>query len=123
MNRRRKHWGWGYEDQQPGPSELRAAAAAVCERLSFPLEEVEQPVPLEQLELAGPRVEIPAALAAFSAADTHARASHALGKSYVDVVRGFRGRFEHAPDFVAMPRDERELEELLEWCAGERVAA
>ena len=66
---------------------------------------------------------IPTRLAAFSAGDTHARASHALGKSYVDVVRGFRGRFEHPPDFVCRPRDEIELEAVLEWCSAEGVAA
>ena len=53
----------------------------------------------------------------------HERASHALGKSYADVVQGFRGHFEHPPDFVAHPRDEGEVERVLEWCAAERVAA
>ena len=48
----------------------------------------------------------PPSLAEICAADAHARASHALGKSYSDVVRGFRGRFEHPPDFVARPREE-----------------
>jgi alkyldihydroxyacetonephosphate synthase len=123
MTRRRKHWGWGYEDQQPGPADLRGAAAAICEQLGFQLGEVEQPVALEQLQLRAPRVEIPTQLASFSAADTHARACHALGKSYMDLVRGFRGRFEHPPDFVAFPRDERELEAVLEFCTHARVAA
>ncbi len=36
---------------------------------------------------------------------------------------GFRGRFEHPPDFVARPRDELDVERLLEWCSAERVAA
>jgi alkyldihydroxyacetonephosphate synthase len=123
MDRRRKHWGWGYEDQQPPADQLGAAAQALCEQLGYRLEGVEQPVSLEQLRLADPRVQIPTRLAAFSAADTHARASHALGKSYVDVVRGFRGRFEHPPDFVCRPRDELELEGVLEWCSAEGVAA
>jgi len=123
MKRRRKHWGWGYEDQQPAPAQLRAAAAGLGEHLGYGLGEVEQPVALEQLALAAPRIEIPARLAGFSEADAHARASHALGKSYMDLVRGFRGRFEHPPDFVARPRGERELEEVLEWCTGARVAA
>ena len=57
------------------------------------------------------------------ASDDHARASHALGKSYTDVVNGFRGRFAHPPDFVAHPRDEADVERLLEWCCAERVAA
>ncbi len=38
-------------------------------------------------------------------------------------VTGFRGHFEHPPDFVAHPRDEFELERVLEWCTAERVAA
>jgi alkyldihydroxyacetonephosphate synthase len=123
MDRRRKHWGWGYEDQQPPAEGLQATARVVCERLGLALEEVEQPVGLEQLRLADPRVRIPDRLAAFSAADVHSRASHALGKSYCDVVLGFRGRFEHPPDFVARPRDEIELEGVLEWCSAEGVAA
>ena len=123
MDRRRKHWGWGYEDQQLTADQLEGSARAVCERLGYSLAQLEQPVALEQLQLAEPRVAIPRRLAAFSVADIHARASHALGKSYVDVVRGFRGHFEHPPDFVARPRDELELELVLEWCSAEGVAA
>ena len=87
------------------------------------LGEVEDPVALEALELPAPRVPAPASLSEICSADVHARASHALGKSYADVVRGFRGRFEHPPDFVARPRDDADLERLLEWCAHQRVAA
>ena len=123
MDRRRKHWGWGYEDQQLSAEQMEVSGRALCERLGYGFEQLEQPVALEELQLAQPRVPIPRPLAAFSAADTHARASHALGKSYVDVVRGFRGRFEHPPDFVARPRDELELEMVLEWCSAEGVAA
>jgi alkyldihydroxyacetonephosphate synthase len=123
MDRRRKHWGWGYEDQQPPPAELAAAAAGLAEHLGYRLGEVEEPVAIGQLELAPPRVEIPRQLASFSSTDTHARASHALGKSYMDIIRGFRGQFEHPPDFVARPRDEPELEAVLEWCSQSRTAA
>jgi alkyldihydroxyacetonephosphate synthase len=121
--RRHKHWGWGYEDQQPAPAELRQTAEVLAEHLRVPLGEIESPVPLEQVQLAPVRVRPPSELADICASDDHARASHALGKSYVDVVEGFRGRFEHPPDFVARPRSEGEVEQLLEWCAGERVAA
>ena len=75
------------------------------------------------MTLPAPRIAPPAALAELCAEDTHARASHAWGKSYADVVRGFRGSFEHPPDFVAYPREEHEVERLLEWCAAQRVAA
>jgi alkyldihydroxyacetonephosphate synthase len=85
--------------------------------------EVEQPVSLDAVVLPAARVIPPAALEAICATDPHARASHALGKSYGDIVRGFRGDFPHVPDFVACPRDESDVERLLEWCSAERVAA
>ncbi len=121
--RRRKHWGWGFEDQQPTREQARAAAPVLSERLGIPIAEVEEPVALEQVALAAPRVAIPPELAEISSAGLHERASHALGKSYVDVVRGFRGRFEHPPDFVVRPRHEHDVERVLEWCSAERVAA
>jgi alkyldihydroxyacetonephosphate synthase len=120
--RRRKHWGWGFEDQQPSVTELRALASGPLANLGIELSEPESPVALQQLELPPPRVLAPTALAEICACDEHARASHALGKSYSDVVRGFRGRFDHPPDFVAFPRAEDDVERLLEWCSQERVA-
>jgi alkyldihydroxyacetonephosphate synthase len=122
--RRHKHWGWGFEDQQPALVDVRAGASALATHLGIAFDgEIEQPVALEALELVPPRVAAPASLRSFCEDGAHARACHALGKSYSDVVRGFRGRFEHLPDFVARPRDEADLERVLEWCAGERVAA
>ena len=121
--RRRKHWGWGFEDQRLSPAQMRASADTLSSHLGIALGEVEEPVALESVRLAQPRIQAPAALAAICADDVHARASHALGKSYSDVVNGFRGCFEHAPDLVAYPRDEADVERVLEWCAAERVAA
>ena len=121
--RRRKHWGWGHEDQQPTPEQALAAAPALAERLGIELGELEQPVGLEAIELRAPRLEVPAALAGICSSETHARASHALGKSYMDIVRGFRGQFEHPPDAVARPRGEEDLAALLEWCSGAGIAA
>ena len=115
--RRRKHWGWGYEDEQPSADDLRAMAGGLGEVLGFGGREVEEPVPLEAVELAAPRLEVPAALREVCDTSAYARASHAWGRSYSDVVRGFRGRFDHAPDVVARPRDEREVEAVLAWCA------
>jgi alkyldihydroxyacetonephosphate synthase len=126
--RRRKHWGWGFEDQQPTLAQVREAAAGLAAHLrpalgDVALGEVEAPVPLEAIELPTPRIVAPTALAGICAADSHARAMHALGKSYSDVVCGFRGRFSHPPDLVARPRDEADIERLLEWCSAERIAA
>jgi alkyldihydroxyacetonephosphate synthase len=121
--RRRKHWGWGFEDEQPSPEEVRAAAAGLAAHLGFPPVEVEDPVSLDEVRLPAPRIVAPSGLAEICVADTYTRAAHSLGKSYSDVVLGFRGRFEHPPDFVARPRDELDVERLLAWCSAERVAA
>lgn len=120
---RRKHWGWGLEHEQPSRGEVEAAASGLFPHLGFAPREIEDPVPLERVVLGEPRVAPPTDLREACATDLHSRASHALGKSYCDVVRGFRGRFEHPPDFVARPRERSELERLLEWCSHERVAA
>jgi alkyldihydroxyacetonephosphate synthase len=120
--RRRKHWGWGYEDEQSPPDEVRAAAEAMAPVLGFGEAEPEQPVPLKDVTLPEPRLDPPAGLAALCATDVYERAAHAYGKSYRDVVRAFRGRFDHPPDAVAHPRDEGELEAVLEWCESANAA-
>jgi alkyldihydroxyacetonephosphate synthase len=120
LTRRRSHWGWGYEDEQPSREELRAAAAGLAAHLGFGSPEPELPVPLEAVELPAPRLALPPGLPLTQ--DPHARALHAHGRSYLDVVRGFRGRFQHPPDAVAAPRDEDELRAVLEWAAAEDLA-
>ena len=120
--RRRKHWGWGFADQQIPLEQVREQASALGAHLGMTLGEVEEPVALESLALPQPRVAVPSALAEICSQDVHARATHALGKSYSDVVRGFRGRFDHVPDLVASPRDENDIERVLEWCNGARLA-
>jgi alkyldihydroxyacetonephosphate synthase len=121
--RRLKHWGWGFEDQQPPPEQVEQAALAAREHLGFGPAEVERPVPLDRVELRAPRLEAPASLAEICRADPYERAAHAYGKSYRDVVRAFRGDFAHPPDVVAHPRDEAELEDVLAWCEDTGAAA
>jgi alkyldihydroxyacetonephosphate synthase len=121
--RRRKFWGWGYEDQQPPHAEVEATAAALSAHLGFGDGSVERPVRVADLDLPAPRLVPPPALEAICAGDAHSRASHALGKAYRDVVRAFRGRFDHLPDVVAFPSSETELVALLEWCAEAGAAA
>ena len=123
VTRRRKFWGWGYEDQQPPHEQVVAAAAGLRAHLGFGGDHVERPVALEDVGLPPPRLAPPESLEAICRSDPYERAAHAYGKSYRDVVRAFRGRFDHLPDCVAHPSDERELEAVLDWCAGARAAA
>jgi alkyldihydroxyacetonephosphate synthase len=122
VERRRKHWGWGYEDEQPSPEELRGAAGFLAERVGFGSTEPEPAVPLSEVSLPPPRLRPPAALEGICATDPYQRALHAYGRSYADVVRAFRGRFDHPPDVVVHPRDEDELHRALEWAVSAGAA-
>ena len=123
MSRRLKHWGWGYEDQQPSREQVEGIARAVTDRLGFRVDEVEDPVPLEAVELPDSRLAPPKELAGVFSADRHDRAAHALGKAYRDVVRGFRGEFPNPPDLVAYPESPEDVDAVLSWCDDERAAA
>src|SRR5215207_5192260 len=120
--RRRNHRGWGYEDEALSDEATREAAKGIAEHLGFGSTDVERPVPLEAVELPEPRIRPPGDLEEICSHDAHARASHAYGKGYRDVVRAFRGRFDAVPDVVATPRDEREVEAVLAWAADEGAA-
>ena len=121
--RRRKFWGWGFEDEQPPHAEVERAAAGIRAHLGFGADEVERPVALEDVELPPSRLDPPPALAEICRSDAYERAVHAYGRSYRDVVRAFRGRFDHPPDVVAHPADEAELERVLAWCTETKAAA
>ena len=118
VQRRLKHWGWGYEDQAPTGKELREAAAGIRERFGFG-GEPEAAVPLGEVELRDARLKVPAEFGDLFVDDRYERVAHALGKAYRDVVRGFRGEFPDPPDLVAFPRDESEIEVVLSWAEGE----
>ena len=122
MERRRKHWGWGYEDEQPSPEEVRGAAEFLVGRFGFGSTDPEPPVPLSDVELPAPRLAPPPSLQLICATGDYQRALHAYGRSYADVVRAFRGRFDHPPDVVVHPRDEPELQRALEWAVSSGAA-
>ncbi|MEV6316288.1 FAD-binding oxidoreductase [Streptomyces sp. NPDC051776] len=120
--RRRKFWGWGYEDEQPGRAEVEETAALAREMLGFGDTEVRTPPRLQDIRLPEPGLAVPASLAGIFSADRYERVSHAYGKSYRDVVRAFHGEFPNPPDLVALPRDEKETAAVLEWCAEANAA-
>ncbi|HWD10681.1 MAG TPA: FAD-binding oxidoreductase, partial [Solirubrobacteraceae bacterium] len=119
--RRRKHWGWGYEDQAPAAAQLAEAAAGIRERFGFG-GEVRAAVPLEEVEVRAPRLKLPEAFGDLFTEAKYERVSRALGKAYRDIVRGHRGEFEHPPDLVALPRDCSEVETVLAWAEAEGAA-
>jgi alkyldihydroxyacetonephosphate synthase len=100
---------------------MREAAEGIRARFGFG-GEVRKPVPLEQVELREGRLKAPERFGDLFSSERYERVSHALGKAYRDVVRGFRGEFGSPPDLVAFPRDESEIEVVLSWAEAEGAA-
>lgn len=122
MSRRLKHWGWGYEDEQLTAEQTRAAAGAIIGRLGFGSDDPELPVPLARVSLPPSRLRPPPALSEICSGDKYERCLHTYGRSYSDIVRGFRGRFDNPPDLVARPRNEQEVETVLDWAVSSGAA-
>ncbi|WKE67721.1 FAD-binding oxidoreductase [Streptomyces sp. WP-1] len=117
-SRTRSWWGWGYADAHPDDAECVATGALLPGTLARPL-----PVPrVADLPIGRPAATPPAALAHLVTADPRARAAHAMGKAYRDVIRALRGRPGRIPDLVARPARDRDVADLLHW-AGEHGVA
>src|ERR1019366_9291758 len=108
-NRKRKFWGWGYEDQGLTPEQQKNLAERMAKRFGLgPLELT--PAPKEsELNLRAPRVKPPAALEAICSTSARDRAGHTYGKSSRDLRRAFRRDYPNPIDVVAFPDDENEL--------------
>ena len=118
---RRSFWGWGLEESALAGDRLDGLGTLLA-GLFGTTPERRRPVPVEALQLRPPRVAPPAALAPICDASTYERARHAYGRSFRDVVRGFRGEFPHPPDLVAFPRTEADVAAVLDWAASTGTA-
>ena len=114
--------GMGVRGRAALAEELRDAAAFLCDRLGFGSPIPSRRSPLSDVSLPVPRLRPPDPLAAICSASDYERALHCYGRSYVDVVRAFRGRFDHPPDVVARPRNESELQATLDWALSAGAA-
>lgn len=117
-SRTRSWWGWGYTDAHPGDAECVEMGALLPGTLTRPL-----PIPrVADLAIDSPAVTPPPSLAHLVTADPEARAAHAMGKAYRDVIRALRGRPGRIPDLVARPTDDQEVADLLDWAGEHQVA-
>jgi alkyldihydroxyacetonephosphate synthase len=121
--RRRRFWGWGWEDAGPTDEHAHAIGRLLASRFGGGEPSLAPPPSLDALKLSAPRVAPPAALASLCSQAPYDRASHTYGKSFRDVVRGLRGDFAGAPDVVAFPVSETDVTALLDWCASVRAVA
>jgi alkyldihydroxyacetonephosphate synthase len=120
--REKSFWGWGWADKFPDDEARRGFAAQVASMLGFTGLAPIAPPNIDAIALAAPRVDRPSQLSNFVFDDRFERIRHARGKSFPDICLGFSGDFSSAPDLVAVPSSEEEIEALLGWASGARVA-
>jgi alkyldihydroxyacetonephosphate synthase len=121
LPRRMKFWGWGFEGEHATPEERALVHRLAAERwgaTSFD----DTPPQEESFSLPSPRVAVPGSLVPLCSSKRIDRLVHAYGKSFIDSVRMFERRIDHAPDIVAWPANETDVANLLDWAAGARVA-
>jgi len=121
---RRSFWGWGWEERLPDEAAREALGTQIAAMLGSPPPDP-RPQPTLQQAIAGvrpPAVVPPPAIADLCDASPEARLRHAYGRAYRDLVRGFACDFSSAPDFVCLPRSEKDVARALEACAKAGIA-
>ncbi len=119
---KRSFWGWGYYDKDLPKSILQDFERQAKLFLGLSEIKVMDPPRLGDISLRTPRFGLPEFLSAFCSDKDYDRAGHTYGKSYRDVVRGLYGQFDNPPDYVAYPREEKDIIELMEYCAANSIA-
>lgn len=115
---RRSIWTWGFESDEPTDAQRQEHARKLSERVG--IEIIAPPIPkAEDLVLRVPRIKPPDSIAEFCLTDRYERALHSYGaERYLAVL----GEFPNPPDVVAHPRNEQELEAVLDWSSSKGYA-
>lgn len=117
----RRFWGWGYLDDGLSAAELghvQGLLRRLPGGLGLPLSEPRE----DDFTLAPPRVAAPDSLRAVLSCSRYDRLTHAYGKGFADVARMWLRQVPQAPDWVAFPRDEAQVIDVLDWASRHNVA-
>lgn len=118
----RSWWAWGNVEDAVGPAERQVLLKRITQLLPDADLTRREPPAVADLNVPAPRVTPPAALARLASADTADRLRHSHGQAFRDVVRCLLGRVDDVVDLVLRPRTERDVIDVLDWCASERIA-
>lgn len=116
MDRKRRFWGWGFDDAGLTKDEDRKLAERVRPFMAVAETPVDPPT-IDEIRLGPAALAPPSSLAPWCEVSDLARASHTYGKSFRDIVRALERRFERPPDVVASPPDEAGVVDVLDWAA------
>lgn len=117
----RRFWGWGHESDELLPAEL-AIVRGLMARLGIASSTLPTPPVTTDFALPAPRIAPPTSLADSFSDLPRDRLSHACGKSFADSVRMWNRDAPNPPDWVAFPRDEQAVADVLDWASRENVA-
>jgi alkyldihydroxyacetonephosphate synthase len=110
-----KFWGWGREGDGLAAEEISALERAYAARLGITQFDAAPTPRAQDIQLRAPRLAIPANLARVCTTDHGERLIHSYGKSFFDSVRVFARDFSNPPDVVALPHNEQDVINVLDW--------
>ncbi len=116
-----RFWGWGYEDEGLTPEEsalIRSIAESFKQHQQPPI----PPPVVEDFDLPPSRLIIPPYLEKIISTFSYDRLTHSYGKSYADMVRMYLRQVPNAPDGVAFPDNEEDLQALFSYAEANNIA-
>lgn len=116
----RRFWGWG--DLRDGLSERELRAVHQLLATLGPTGPALPEPQLAEFGLAPPRGKLPDSLSAIVSSFPYDRLTHCYGKGFADVARMWMRHAPKAPDWVAFPRNEAEITDVLDWAGRHNVA-
>src|SRR5690606_6569725 len=105
----------GYEDEVVPAPELEWMESTWARRFGVPSFTAVATPKAEDIPLPAPRIAIPSSLAGICTTDHYERVLHSYSKSFPDIIRVYARECPTPVDVVALPRDEQDIVDLLDW--------
>ncbi len=116
-----RFWGWGYESEKLSEQENVLIDSLI--NMLIPEGGVEvSPPQVDDFELTTPRQAVPDHFKKYVSTLPYDRLVHSYGKSYADMVRMFLRDARHAPDWVAFPKSEQQISDIIQYAESHNMA-
>lgn len=115
-------WGWGKKSASPSEDELRELGELISQYFDVEDASIAPPPTLDSIDIPSPVIDVPESIEAFSNQRRHLRALNTYGRGFPDMVRGFNGNFNPAPDVVALPDNEDQIKRTFEWASNNEAS-